>query len=66
MVSEKGSASEIDQLVSKAGAELREKLGVSALSDAESASVRAALPSVPEAARLYSEGLKKLRLFDAL
>jgi eukaryotic-like serine/threonine-protein kinase len=65
-VSEKGSASEIDELVSKAGTELRAKLGVSALSDAESASVRAALPSVPEAARLYSEGLKKLRLFDAL
>lgn len=65
-VSEKGSASEIDELVGKAGAELRAKLGVSALSDAESASVRAALPSVPEAARLYSEGLKKLRLFDAL
>lgn len=65
-VSEKGRASEIDELVSKAGAELRAKLGVSALSDAESASVRAALPSVPEAARLYSEGLKKLRLFDAL
>ena len=34
-VSEKGSASEIDELVSKAGAELRAKLGVSALSDAE-------------------------------
>ncbi len=65
-VSEKGNASEIDELVSKAGAELRAKLGVSPLSDAESASVRAALPSVPEAARLYSEGLKKLRLFDAL
>jgi eukaryotic-like serine/threonine-protein kinase len=65
-VSEKGSASEIDELVSKAGAGLRAKLGISALSDAESASVRAALPSVPEAARLYSEGLKELRLFDAL
>jgi eukaryotic-like serine/threonine-protein kinase len=65
-VSEKGSASEIDELVSNAGAELRTKLGVSALSDAESASVRATLPSVPQAARLYSEGLKKLRLFDAL
>jgi len=65
-ISEKGSESEIDSLVSKAGAELRAKLGIAALSDAESAVVRASLPSNPEAARLYSEGLQKLRLFDAL
>jgi eukaryotic-like serine/threonine-protein kinase len=65
-ISEHGSEAEIDSLVSKAGAELRGKLGVSALSDAESASVRASLPSNPEAERLYSEGLDKLRLFDAL
>ena len=65
-VSEKGSASQIDELVSKAGAELRVKLGVSVLSEAESANVRAALPANPEAARLYSEGLERLRLFDAL
>ncbi len=65
-VSEKGSTARIDELVSKAGAELRTKLGVAELSDAESANVRAALPADPEAARLYSEGLEKLRLFDAL
>jgi len=65
-ISEKGSETEIDSLVSKAGAALRAKLGIAALSDAESAVVRASLPSNPEAARLYSEGLQKLRLFDAL
>jgi len=65
-VSEKGSATQMDELVAKAGAELRGKLGVGGLSDAESANVRAALPASPEAARLYSEGLEKLRLFDAL
>ena len=65
-ISEKGSESEIDGLVSKAGAELRSKLGVSALSDEQLASVRASLPSNPEAARLYSQGLQNLRLFDAL
>ena len=65
-VSEKGNESEIDNLVNKAGAELRAKLGVGALSDAQSALVRASLPSNPEAARLYAEGLQKLRLFDAL
>ncbi len=65
-VSEKGTEAEIDSLVSKAGAELRAKLGVSALSDAQSASVRASLPSNPEAARLYSQGLQKLRMLDVL
>ncbi|HTW30928.1 MAG TPA: protein kinase, partial [Candidatus Sulfotelmatobacter sp.] len=65
-VSEKGSEAEIDDLVSRAGAELRSKLGVSALSQEQSAAVRASLPSNPEAARLYSEGLQRLRLFDAL
>jgi len=64
-VSEKGSEAEIDDLVNKAGEELRAKLGIGALSDAQSALVRASLPSNPEAARLYSEGLQKLRLFDA-
>jgi len=65
-VSEKGSASQIDELVSRAGEALRVKLGVGGLSGAESASVRASLPANPEAARFYSEGLEKLRLFDAL
>lgn len=65
-ISEKGSESEIDNLVGKAGAELRSKLGIGELSDAQSAEVRASLPSNPEAARLYSIGLQKLRLFDAV
>jgi serine/threonine protein kinase/tetratricopeptide (TPR) repeat protein len=64
-VSEKGNESEIDSLINRAGAELRAKLGVGALSDEQSAMVRASLPSNPEAARLYSQGLQKLRLFDA-
>jgi len=64
-VSEKGSEAEIDDMVNKAGAELRAKLGIAALSEAQSAQVRASLPSNPEAAQLYSEGLQKLRLFDA-
>jgi eukaryotic-like serine/threonine-protein kinase len=65
-VSEKGGESEIDTLVSKAGAELRSKLGIAALSEEQAAVVRTSLPANPEAARLYSEGLQKLRLFDAL
>ena len=65
-VSEKGNESEIDTLVSKAGAELRAKLGVTALSEEQAAAVRTSLPANPDAARLYSEGLQKLRLYDAL
>ena len=65
-VSEKGDESEIDNLIGMAGAELRTKLGISSLSGAQSALVRASLPASPQAARLYSEGLQKLRLFDAL
>src|SRR5882762_1778700 len=65
-VSDKGNESEIDTLVGKAGAELRAKLGIAALSGEQSAAVRTSLPSNPEAARLYAEGLQKLRLFDAL
>ncbi len=65
-VSEKGKESEIDELVSRAGTELRTKLGIAALSGPQAELVKASLPSNPEAARLYSEGLQKLRLFDAL
>ncbi len=64
-VSEKGNESEIDDLVGRAGAELRAKLGIAALSDVQSAQVRASLPSNAEAARLYSQGLERLRVFDA-
>jgi tetratricopeptide (TPR) repeat protein/TolB-like protein len=65
-LSEKGSDSEIDDLVSRAGAELRAKLGAAAVTQADAASVKASLPSGAEAARLYSEGLTKLRARDAL
>jgi eukaryotic-like serine/threonine-protein kinase len=65
-VSEKGNESEIDTLVSRAGAQLRSKLGIDPLSDEQSAIVRTSLPSNAEAARVYAEGLQKLRLFDAL
>ena len=65
-LSEKGSESEIDNLVSRAGAELRSKLGAGAVTEADAAAVKAALPSNSEAARLYSQGLAKLRTGDAL
>ncbi len=64
-ISVKGKESEIDQLVSRAGAELRAKLDIGPLSDVQSTLVKASLPSNPDAARLYAEGLQSLRVFDA-
>jgi DNA-binding winged helix-turn-helix (wHTH) protein/tetratricopeptide (TPR) repeat protein len=61
-----GSETELFDLVSRAGAQLRGKLGVAAVSADQAAGVRAAAPSNSEAARLYAEGLAKLRIFDAL
>ena len=65
-VSEKGSDRELDDLATRAGADLRRKLGVGEITSSEAALVRASLPSNPEAVRLYSEGLAKLRVVDAL
>jgi serine/threonine protein kinase/tetratricopeptide (TPR) repeat protein len=65
-ISQKGSVDQLDEVVSKAGAVLRAKLGASGLSESQSATVRASMPSNPEAARLYAEGLSKLRIYDAL
>ncbi len=61
-----GSESDLFEMVSQAGSQLREKLGVEAVSPMEAVSVRASLPSNRDAARLYSEGLARLRVFDAL
>lgn len=60
-----GSQEQLLGLVSKAGSALREKLGVAEPEPAELGFMRASLPSNTEAARLYSEGIRKLRLFDA-
>jgi serine/threonine protein kinase/tetratricopeptide (TPR) repeat protein len=64
-VSEKGSETQLDEMIGRAGADLRAKLGVGDLSEAQSAAVKAALPTNPEAARMYAEGLTKLRAFDS-
>jgi serine/threonine protein kinase/Tfp pilus assembly protein PilF len=61
-----GTEAQLFDIVSRAGAQLREKLGVGALSEADAKSLRAAVATEPEASRLYAEGLTKLRVFDAL
>ena len=65
-VSETGAANNLFDLVERGGRAVREKAGVGQLSPDEAAGIRAAIPSNPEAARLYSEGLSQLRRFDAL
>jgi tetratricopeptide (TPR) repeat protein len=65
-VSDSGAEGELFEMVSRTGARLRQKLGAAPRADAEAAGVRASLPAHPEAARLYAEGLAKLRVFDAL
>ncbi len=65
-VNETGDESKLFDLVRRAGAQLREKCGAGQLSPQDEAGVRAALPSTPEASKLYSEGLTKLRVNDAI
>ncbi len=65
-VAETGTEAALFDLVSRTGMRLREKLGVSVPTSAERDAVRASLPQNPEAARLYVEGLARLRLFDGL
>jgi serine/threonine protein kinase/TolB-like protein len=65
-VSATGTEDDLFDLVSQAGARLREKLGVEEVSPADAVSVRASLPDNPEAARLYADGLARFRVFDSL
>jgi serine/threonine protein kinase/tetratricopeptide (TPR) repeat protein len=65
-LAETGSEAALPDLVMRAGAALRERLGIPGISSAETATVQATLPANPEATRLYAEGLAKLRVFDAL
>jgi eukaryotic-like serine/threonine-protein kinase len=66
VVSAKGSEAQLDDLVTRAGAQLRDKLGIGDVPDLEASAVKASLPSNVTASRLYSEGLEKLRHFDVL
>jgi serine/threonine protein kinase/Tfp pilus assembly protein PilF len=53
-------------LVKDLGTQLREKCAAGAITPEEAAQVRAAQPSTADAARLYAEGIEKLREFDNL
>lgn len=66
VASVKGHEAQVDDLISRAGSTLREKLGVGNVSPAQALSVKATLPQNRDAARFYSEALQKLHLFDYL
>ena len=63
-VSETGPQAELFDLVANTGRKLRRSLGVAGLSEAEEQAARALSPASPEAARLYTQGLSRLRVFD--
>lgn len=63
-VSEAGHESDLFEIVSQAGARLRQTLGLNELSPGQSRAVQALHPSVPEAAQLTAQGLERLRAFD--
>jgi len=65
-VPEAGDEGALFDLISRAGARLREKCGLGKISPSEQAGAKAALPSGTEATRLYAEGVARLRVFDAL
>lgn len=61
-----GRDSDLFDLISQVGAHLREKLNAGDLSNDEVTAVRASLPENPAAARLFADGLTKLRSYDNL
>jgi len=65
-VNQTGDQSNLFDLVSRAGIQLREKCGAGQVSPQDQAGVRAAFPSTPEASKLYAEGLARLRVYDAI
>lgn len=65
-VSGTGASNRLFSLVDDAAARLRAKLGLEPPAPQAAAAAAAAFPARPEAARLYAEGLEKLRQYDAL
>lgn len=61
-----GSEDSLFDIVTRCGSDLRAELGVGKVSSGEAVSVKASLPANADAARLYAEGLARLRVFDAL
>ena len=65
-VAEIGSSENFFQLIARVGAKLRERLGAAGVAETDEASALASLPSNAEAARFYTLGLARLRVYDYL
>jgi len=63
-VSGNGDEAELADLVSRSSTSLKHTLGINPSSNLSD--LQESVPSTPEAARYYAEGLSKLRVFDAL
>ncbi len=61
-----GNETELFDLVSQIGEKMREHLGAGPVTSQQGTQARASIPSDPKAARLYAEGLNKLRAFETL
>lgn len=66
VIVEDGTEDQLPELVSRSGAALLQKLGVSELTPEQNAELSASVSANTEANRLYAEGLVKLRDFDPL
>jgi eukaryotic-like serine/threonine-protein kinase len=64
-VAEAGSEINLFDLVSRVGADLRNRLGVGAVEALDAAAAQASYPTTPEVAQLYAEGLSSLLVYDA-
>ncbi|MGB6959595.1 MAG: tetratricopeptide repeat protein [Candidatus Acidiferrum sp.] len=65
-ITEDGTESDLPQLISAGGDNLRRTLGIGSLSASATREVRASFPANSEAERFYAEGLAKLQAFDSL
>ena len=63
-IAEIGATEDLFGLVSRIGGKLRNRLGIPLAHESEELLAETSLPGNPEAARLYSLGLEKLRAYD--
>ena len=66
VISENGTEAQVLDLILRTGAKVREKLGAGAATAEVNQAVRSSALPNPGVARLYSEGLKRLWLFDSV
>ena len=64
-IAEAGSEINLFDLVSRVGSDLRHRLGIGEVAPVDATGVQASYPTTPEAARLYTEGLSKLRVYNS-